>query len=345
MPSAIRVIDQASEIVADTANFDGILGGSDTDVQTALETLDDFSADPGGSNKQVQYNNSSAFGGATGFEWQNASPNVTITAQNAAHVPLLVKAAASQSANIQEWQDSSANVISGVDERGIPFCDPPAAWGGMNYFAGGDAGNVNTGGWVNVGVGEAALSSLTSGSNNVAIGEGVLTDCTTGSSNMGFGSHALYTLIDGVSNTACGTTSLPALTTGNYNAVLGAFAGALCEGSSNIFVGYRAGSRQTGSNFIIFDNQIRANIATEITNSIIYGVMAAAPADQTLRINAHLDVTGDIWPVTDNTYYLGKNDDDTPFAWKGVILKDTTDGNYYRIEVINGTVTATDLSD
>ena len=54
---------------------------------------------------------------------------------------------------------------------------------------------------------------------------------------------------------------------------------------------------------------------------------------------------GDIWPLTDDTYYLGKNDDDTPFAWKGLILKDTTDGNYYRIEVTNGVVTVIDLSD
>lgn len=55
--------------------------------------------------------------------------------------------------------------------------------------------------------------------------------------------------------------------------------------------------------------------------------------------------TGDLWPLADDTYYLGKNDDDTPFAWKGVILKDTTNGKYYRIEVINGVVTATDLTD
>lgn len=54
---------------------------------------------------------------------------------------------------------------------------------------------------------------------------------------------------------------------------------------------------------------------------------------------------GNIEPVTDDTYYLGKNDDDTPKAWKGVILKDTTDGKYYRIEVISGVVTATDLTD
>ena len=58
-----------------------------------------------------------------------------------------------------------------------------------------------------------------------------------------------------------------------------------------------------------------------------------------------LSLTGSFYPATDDTYYLGKNDDDTPFAWKGVILKDTTNGKYYRVEVISGVVTATDLTD
>ena len=52
-----------------------------------------------------------------------------------------------------------------------------------------------------------------------------------------------------------------------------------------------------------------------------------------------------IQPIIDDTYYLGKNDDDSPLAWKGVILKDTTNGKYYRIEVISGVITATDLTD
>jgi len=65
----------------------------------------------------------------------------------------------------------------------------------------------------------------------------------------------------------------------------------------------------------------------------------------TITPDAKLQVNGNIWPETDNANYLGKNDDDAPKAWKGVILKDTTNGKYYRIEIINGTVTATDLTD
>ena len=59
--------------------------------------------------------------------------------------------------------------------------------------------------------------------------------------------------------------------------------------------------------------------------------------------------TGDsmstILPYTHDTYYLGKNDDDTPFAWKGVILKDAMGSTVYRVEVIDGAVAATDLTD
>ena len=33
------------------------------------------------------------------------------------------------------------------------------------------------------------------------------------------------------------------------------------------------------------------------------------------------------------------------FPKEGIIFKDTTNGNYYRIEVTNGSVVATDLTD
>ena len=56
-------------------------------------------------------------------------------------------------------------------------------------------------------------------------------------------------------------------------------------------------------------------------------------------------LTGNLEPATDDTYYLGRNDDDTPKAWKAVILKDTTNGKYYRVEVISGVLIATDLTD
>lgn len=55
--------------------------------------------------------------------------------------------------------------------------------------------------------------------------------------------------------------------------------------------------------------------------------------------------TKSIYPSADDTYYLGKNDDDTPFAWKGVILRDQSTGTYYRVEISGGSLQVVDLTD
>lgn len=67
--------------------------------------------------------------------------------------------------------------------------------------------------------------------------------------------------------------------------------------------------------------------------------------DNTPSLKLSLNSNGDLIPGIDNNSYIGKNDDDAPFAYKGLILKDTTNGKYYRIEVISGVLTATDLTD
>lgn len=55
---------------------------------------------PGGSTKQIQYNNGGSFAGASGFEYQSASaPNVKITAQGDYNA-LLLKGSPSQSAAV-----------------------------------------------------------------------------------------------------------------------------------------------------------------------------------------------------------------------------------------------------
>ena len=57
-------------------------------------------------------------------------------------------------------------------------------------------------------------------------------------------------------------------------------------------------------------------------------------------------VNGDIWPATDDAYYLGSNDDDVAFAWKGIILKDQGGtGKYYRLEVNGDALQIVDLTD
>ncbi len=64
-----------------------------------------------------------------------------------------------------------------------------------------------------------------------------------------------------------------------------------------------------------------------------------------LAADGKVNIGSDIYPNTNDTYYIGKNDDDTPFAWKGLILKDQTNGKYYRCELNNGAWTIVDLTD
>ena len=104
---------------------------------------------PGGSNKQVQFNNSSSFGGAAGFEYQSgASPNVSITAQASTYVPLYVNGASSQSASLQQWAvngtvygeiDSLGNLYLG---RGITAASPQT---GKILATGGSGTNITGG--------------------------------------------------------------------------------------------------------------------------------------------------------------------------------------------------------
>lgn len=100
----------------------------------------------------------------------------------------------------------------------------------------------------------------------------------------------------------------------------------------------------TSDNFVIVGNDFTGNVTGGLLLSGItgtsYAVWGNLPYENALQLRAQ-----DIWPISDNAYYLGKNDDDTPYAWKGLILKDTNDGKYYRLQVTDGAIEAIDLSD
>ena len=129
------------------------------------------------------------------------------------------------------------------------------------------------------------------------------------------------------------------------------------DGSDNagltmLAAGYSGGLNHTrGGGIACYGNEyttIGGNVDIQAGNSAGTGavrIKTGAGTEAVVVDKTQIMSTKNHYPLADNTYYLGKNDDDTPFAWKGVILKDTTDGKYYRIEVISGTVTATDLTD
>lgn len=66
---------------------------------------------PGGSDTQVQYNNGGAFGGMAGVTWDDSGNELLLTAQATTATPLTIKGAASQSGNLQEWQNSAGTVL------------------------------------------------------------------------------------------------------------------------------------------------------------------------------------------------------------------------------------------
>lgn len=67
---------------------------------------------PGGSSGQLQFNNTGAFGGATGLDYAATGTHLVVTAQGATIVPICAKGAASQSANLFECRNS-ANALRG----------------------------------------------------------------------------------------------------------------------------------------------------------------------------------------------------------------------------------------
>lgn len=78
-------------------------------------TGDDFYINSGGNQVHIAGNGGTAFRVYSGG---SALPAASAFAVDAAQTGLLVKGAASQSANLQEWQNSAGTVLSSIDENG-----------------------------------------------------------------------------------------------------------------------------------------------------------------------------------------------------------------------------------
>lgn len=222
------------------------------DVANTL-TVSAAGGSPGGSTKQVQYNNAGAFGGATGFEYQSgSSPNVLIVSQATTHVPLVVRGIASQSANLAELQNSSGTVQLAVDPSGYLFQGATRLLhtsGAQNFFAGQGAGSLTTTGGLSVGLGFSALTNITTGYYNTAVGYQSLLAATTADGNTAVGYLALGATTSGAYNVGIGLQALRSNTTGTYNQALGASAlFSNLSGAYNVAMGPNALFASTGSN-------------------------------------------------------------------------------------------------
>jgi hypothetical protein len=73
---------------------------------------------PGGTTGQVQFNDAGSFGGATAVVYAATGAHVTVTAQGSTIVPVSVKGAASQAADLQEWRNAANTLLGSVSAFG-----------------------------------------------------------------------------------------------------------------------------------------------------------------------------------------------------------------------------------
>ena len=150
-----------------------------------------------------------------------------------------------------------------------------------NTAVGEDALRLNSTGVGNTAVGYQALESTTT-SYSTAFGHNTLLQ-STGIRNTAFGTQAGQNLTTGTDNTFIGVTAGSGYTSGSQNTMLGNYAGfnSLSGGDGNIFIGYRAGYNETGSDKLYIDN-------SDVATPLIYGDFAT----NTLQVNGTLNVNG-----------------------------------------------------
>ena len=102
-----RVTQNASNVTT----VSGIAQGAADDVTTVSGLIPNFTADSG-----IDLIGSTFVMGGTGNLDQ-----LNITSISSSQVPLTIKGAAAQSANLQEWQSSAGTVLARIDDDGIPY--------------------------------------------------------------------------------------------------------------------------------------------------------------------------------------------------------------------------------
>lgn len=132
--------------------------------------------------------------------------------------------------------------------------------------------------WYSTVIGWKGSQNLNQTEGHTSIGAQGFLNATSASYNSGFGYAVGYDLDSGDYNTLGGTFAGRRLATASYCNCYGAY----------------AGCRNTTSYRLIIDYKDRTTAANEVLQSIIHGDMAAASADQNLRLNADVYVRHDL---------------------------------------------------
>ena len=167
--------------------------------------------------------------------------------------------------------------------------------GQFNTFIAANSGKNCTEGAFNTGIGPDTLRQLTTGNSNIAIGyqAGIL--ISTGDGNLFFGELCGIACTSGTGNVGIGSSTLRGgLTTTNQNTAIGTNSGYNTTGARSVFIGYGAGFFETAGNKLFIDNAWRADIDDGRVKAMVYGVFAAATADQYFTVNGHLIALEDL---------------------------------------------------
>lgn len=170
---------------------------------------------PGGSNTQVQFNNSGAFSGDSGMTYEKITNILTVDNLN---LPTTTS-----SRGILKYNENSFLHTYGTDNVfiGQSSGNFTTSGSGQNFALGTSTLNANTTGYNNVAIGKNALSSNSAGYNNTAVGNFSLDTNTVGDFNSAVGVNALYSNTIGNCNSAFGVSSLFASISGDNNSAFG----------------------------------------------------------------------------------------------------------------------------
>jgi hypothetical protein len=238
--------------------------GDDGKVLTYVHSAGEFQAltptggsgTPAGSNTQIQYNNSGAFGASSLFTYNPADTSLTV-------------------GNVKFWRGRYSGTL-----RNISI--------GANAY-----GTNNTGvSGNNIAIGDSTLFNTTTGINNNAIGYVAMRFNTTGSNNNANGFKVLNANTTGSGNTAMGNRTLEANTTGSNNVAMG-FQTMLLnqQGSANTAIGvqalYRYNGTGNGNNTAIGStagSNVTGNNVTAIGSGAVNGAGGGSSGDGNIGV-------------------------------------------------------------
>ena len=209
----------------------------------------------------------------------------TIEASAAAVKPLILKGAASQSANLFETQNSSGTVLTYVSSSGLLntylgyvnniYIGYRNA--NRNTFLGERSGASNAATYQdNTAVGFEAAQYNTSGYENVAVGKSAMGAAnSTAYRNTAVGYYAGAYMTSAFANTMVGHLAGNAVTTATWNTLIGKDAGtALTTSGGNTFVGGQAGLAANNTTNAVFIGASCGAVGTDMSYSVGIGVSA-----------------------------------------------------------------------